>query len=539
MGDDFSIEDAIIILKRRLVFFLIPALILAPLGILTVMLMPAKYTAKGTILVESQQIPQEFVRSTINAYAQERIETIQQRVMTRNRLLQVADDYNLFPDSRRLSETDRVALMRDQFDIDLITATRNRGSSRDGTIAFTVSFTDREAEKAFLVANRFMTLFLDEDVRTRTAGASNTTDFFQREAVRLRNAVSDIEGEISSYKSENANALPEHLDMHLERLERLRSEESTLTATIAQLEEETNFLQNQRLAGNSARSGASEQLAILEGELARLRATYRDNYPEVIAKRDEIASVKRQLAPNRDIERLRTAMLDAEDSLKAIEATATPGSSELSAAEEKLERAQEALSNKITQASRNGPADLAGIQLDGRIAVNKNRARSIAKRIEVVQDRIIDLESRIANTPNVERGLSALTRDHENIFSEYQDILAKQQDAQLAQNLEENQQAEKISILEPALKTEAPSSPNRPRLGILAVFVALGVGTSCAFATEFVIASIRGRNHLTSLLGGAPIAVIPYIENEDDRRFKLFKVTGRKGRSDNLHELPA
>lgn len=91
MGDEFTLEDAIIIFKRRILFFLIPALVIAPIGVIGVMLLPAKYTAQGTILVESQQIPTDFVRSTINAYAQERIQTIRQRVMTRNRLLEVAD----------------------------------------------------------------------------------------------------------------------------------------------------------------------------------------------------------------------------------------------------------------------------------------------------------------------------------------------------------------------------------------------------------------------------------------------------------------
>ena len=220
MGDEFSIEDAIIILKRRFFYFLIPVLIIAPLGILTVMLLPAKYTAQGTILVESQQIPTELIRSTINAYAQERIQTIRQRVMTRNRLLEVAEKYSLFPRSLGLSETERVKLMRERLDVSLITSDFNRNAARDGTIAFTVAYTDRDDNKAFQVANEFMTLFLSEDVRSRTTGASNTTEFFEREATRLRDSVATIEERISEYKTSNANSLPEHLNMHLDMLER-------------------------------------------------------------------------------------------------------------------------------------------------------------------------------------------------------------------------------------------------------------------------------------------------------------------------------
>ena len=213
MGEEFSIEDALIILRRRFLYFLIPALIIAPIGIITVMLLPAKYTAHGRILIESQQIPESYIQSTINTYAQERIQTIRQRVTTREQLLEIADDFNLFPKSLGLSESERVAIMRGGLGVRVITANMRRGGRQDAAIAFTVSYTDKDPDKAFLVANRFMTLFLDEDVKTRTAGASNTTEFFVREADRLRNSVAAIEDRISKFKAENADALPSLLNM--------------------------------------------------------------------------------------------------------------------------------------------------------------------------------------------------------------------------------------------------------------------------------------------------------------------------------------
>jgi len=298
MGDEFTLEDALIILQRRFLYFLIPAILLAPIGIIAVMLLPAKYTAQGTILVESQQIPTDFVRSTINAYAQERIQTIRQRVMTRNRLLEVADEYELFPRALGLSETERVKRMRNNLKVDLITTSANRGSG-DGTIAFTVAYTDRDSRKSYLVANKFMTLFLDEDVRARTAGASNTTEFFERETGRLRNAVAQLEDRVSKYKAENSGALPEHLNMNLDMLERLQRELSTAQSSISQLEEERRFLENQLISGANGDNSMSAELARLESELARLRATYRDSYPEVVAKRDEIAALKARMAPSR------------------------------------------------------------------------------------------------------------------------------------------------------------------------------------------------------------------------------------------------
>ncbi len=519
MGDEFSLEDAIIILKRRFLAFLIPAILIAPLGIVAVMLLPAKYTAQGTILVESQQIPTEFVRSTINTYAQERISTIKQRVMTRNRLLEVADEYQLFPRSLGLSESERVSLMRERLRVDLITTSAQaRSANRDNTIAFTVSYTDREPNKAFLVANKFITLFLDEDVRTRTTGASNTTEFFDREATRLRDVVAKMESRVSEYKSVNANALPEHLNMHLNMLERARNNLTNAQSSISQMEEERRFLETQMITGASGDNSLASELAQLESELARLRTTYRDSYPEVVAKRSEIASIKARMAPSEDIKRMRNDLTRTEDALTALEKAETPDAAAIAAAEADVNAAREALSAKITEETRKGATDIAGVQIEGRIAVIDNRVKMLNKQIDESMALVAELEERISRTPEVERGISALTRDYENLFKEYQDVLAKRGDAQLAENLEENQQAEKFSILEPALQPDKPSSPNRPQLIFAAIFLALGAGGAVAAGLELFQARLRGRIHLASILDGQPIAVIPYIHSEADNK---------------------
>ena len=57
---------------------------------------------KDKILVQSQQIPSELVRPTVTSAAQERIQVIQQRTMTRDNLIAIADKFKLFPDKRAL-----------------------------------------------------------------------------------------------------------------------------------------------------------------------------------------------------------------------------------------------------------------------------------------------------------------------------------------------------------------------------------------------------------------------------------------------------
>lgn len=524
MGEEFTLEDVLIVLQRRFLYFLIPVAILVPLGIVVVMLLPAKYKAQGTILVESQQIPPDLVRSTINAYAQERIQTIKQRVMTRNRLLQVADKYALFPKDKGLSESERVEFMRNRLNVSLITTNINRNSSRDGTIAFTVSYIDPSPEKAFQVANEFMTLFLTEDVKTRTSGASNTTEFFQQEARRLRDSVDTLEQRIADYKKENSKALPEHLSMHLDMLERATDELATTNASINSLEEELRFLETQ-LAGYSAGStpeaGPAQKLAELRSELVQLRAVYQDAHPNVQAVKDQIAALEKELAPSRAIQNARRKLLKAEADLAQAEKASPSDDAQLERLRSNVDASEEELARLLTSETRKNASDFPSVQLEGRIAVSASKLRTLEKRRKQLNDEIADLQKRIAQTPEVERGLAALTRDYDNVFREYKDVLAKQQDAQLAENLEDNQKAEKFSILEPATKPDKPSSPQRAKLIVLSLFGALAAGAFSALGAELLFATVRGRNHLSSVMGAHPIAIIPYIRQDDEPRVKL------------------
>ncbi|MGE0408853.1 MAG: hypothetical protein AB7P23_06270 [Amphiplicatus sp.] len=518
MGDDFSLEDALIILKRRLAHFILPVVILAPLGVLAIMLLPAKYTAQGTILVESAQIPADLVRSTINAYAQERIQTIKQRVMTRPRLLEIADKYALFPKEAGLSESERVDRMRARLKVSLITTDGRTFNNRDNTIAFNVSYTDRSAEKAFQVANEFMSAFLTEDVRARTAGASNTTEFFKQESQRIAADVAAMEQRIADYKSANSEALPEHLNMHLATLERLNRDLAAQDASIAALDEEVRFLETQLtsyFAGAGPEDGPGKQLQDLKSELVRLRSVYHDAHPSVQAVKDQIAALEREMRPSKEIQTMQSALAKAEADLQAARRALEAGDPALAEKQAAVEKAQAALSDRIARETAGG-GDLMSAQLKGRISVaNSRRALLVSQRKET-EAAIADLQQRIAKTPEVERGLQALTRNYENVFKEYQDVLAKQQEAQLAENLEDNQKAEKFSVLEPALKPELPSSPERAKLIVLALIVSLGVGGAIALGAEFLSATLRGRAHLEKLIEGDPIAVIPQFG--DDKR---------------------
>src|ERR1700726_4966590 len=101
------------LVQRRWLYFVIPFVIIASGGLAVARLWPAVYLSEGKILVESQQIPTELVRPTVTSAAQERIQVIEQRTMTRDNLIAIADKFDLFPDKRPLmSASELVELMK-------------------------------------------------------------------------------------------------------------------------------------------------------------------------------------------------------------------------------------------------------------------------------------------------------------------------------------------------------------------------------------------------------------------------------------------
>jgi uncharacterized protein involved in exopolysaccharide biosynthesis len=174
--------------KRRWAYFFFPFVLIAAAGAALALLWPATYSSEGKILVQSQQIPTELVRPTVTSAAQERIQVIEQRTMTRDNLVAIADKFQLFPDKRSLiSVTELVALMRKQtkiapLDVQLDFRQRSR---ENPTIVFTVGFEYSDPVIASRVANELMTRILSEDLRDRTSRATDTTKFLTREVQKL------------------------------------------------------------------------------------------------------------------------------------------------------------------------------------------------------------------------------------------------------------------------------------------------------------------------------------------------------------------
>src|SRR5262249_14995592 len=155
------------VIKRRILYFLVPFLTILAIGTIVTFAWPAKYLAQGKILISSQEIPTDLVKPTVSTLSNERIQYIQQRVMTRDNLLGLAKKFNLTMGWQGLvSGSEIVDFIRDRTQIRPFEVTLQ--GERRQAIAFTVGFEYEQPQVATRVANELVTMILGEDVRTRT-----------------------------------------------------------------------------------------------------------------------------------------------------------------------------------------------------------------------------------------------------------------------------------------------------------------------------------------------------------------------------------
>ena len=248
--------------------------------------------------------------------ARERIQVIEQRVMSRENMLAIAEKFQVFGDRQRsLSGTEIFDLMRARASMqpfELDSARR-----RDGlTIAVTISFEHERPDIATRVANELVTLVLREDARNRTSRAMETTKFLEREVRKLEEEFSQIDVQISDFKRRQNTKVPERL---VEQLAALRGEYATkssvfspkhpdlvrlsrqiealekITAQTTKVEEGLEALQNQRAAIQKNLEAAGQRLSA-----ARLgESLERDQFSERLEVLEQAVLPQKPIKPNR------------------------------------------------------------------------------------------------------------------------------------------------------------------------------------------------------------------------------------------------
>lgn len=536
-----SLKDYVAVIKRRKGILLGTFLVLLLVSLLATFLWPPTYRSTATILIRDQEIPRDLVPSTITSFADQRLLEIQARVVTSANLARLIEDFNLYADlRRRLPATEVVEEMREDYSLDLISADvidPRTGRPTQATILFTVSFDYENAAVAQQVTNRLVDLYLAENLRDRTERAQETTSFLSEQADKLAREINQLEERMARFKQDAGGALPELYGTNLSLMDRTETELREIQRQI-QLNNEQLIYLNAELAETPktspvySREGAmlppDTQLAALHSEYARLSASYGPNHPDVASLRRQIEALKGEVGEVTDVEALEAELVAVEGELAEAReryGDQHPDVRRLNRTAERLAAERDTALDAVGRSSGTSrsrteaaPSNPAYVQLATRVAAAEANARGLQQRYTQLVEKLGEYEQRLVAAPQLEREYAGIARDLDNARLKYQEIRAKQLAAEVAESLEQGRKGERFEVVEPALLPTLPHSPNRLALLFLGLVLSVAGSVGTTAVSESMDNAVHGPQQLAAVIGGAPIATIPFIENDADRR---------------------
>ena len=454
-------------------------LICAALGLVTAIKAPPSFSTAARFLVEPPQIPDSMVASLVQTEAAEQLQVIEQRLLTRANLIDIAQKYRVFPDISTMSPDAVVQGMRE--------ATRiSRSSGRGQATLMTVRFSAQSGQIAANVVNEYMTLILETSSVFRLSRAENTLSFFEQEAQRLSTDLDRTSARIVSFKNTNVDALPDDLEYRLGRqallqerlgrLERERNGARSQREEAQRLFEVTGQVRQEQTNPQVQLSPQEAQLAALRFELEQSQAVLSDTNPKVILLQNRVKLLEDQVA----------AQVIPPDQ-------ALPDSPE-----------QE-------------PIDPVRTMLDVTLADIDTRITAASEEIEEVNTQLVDLEDSISRTAANAIALNALEREYDNTQTQYNEALNNLNGARMSERLEVTSQAQRITVIEGPSVPQEPSAPNRLLLAAMGIAMGGGLAGGYFVLLELLNRTIRRPEELKKRFDIIPLITIPYMETRAEK----------------------
>lgn len=496
-GKKYKIEDVLAIAWRRRWLILIPLVLSTSAAVVYAFTARERWQSTALIQVVPQRVPESYVRPTVTSRIEDRLESIKQLILSRTKLEAIIQEFDLYPELRRTGLMEDVVDRMRNFDVGM------RIVKGD---AFQVSFTADEPRVAMRVTERLAGLFISENLRDRELLAEHSSQFLESQLETARKRLQETEQKLAEFRRTYAGQLPDQVPTALqaiansqlqiqqinESMNRDRDQKLLVQRQIADLTEQANNEPPVPTGSSEAdvnNMSAAQQLEVARARLRSAELRFKPEHPDIIAMKRVIKELELKA--------------DQEALQQPLSAT---GPSRLSPAETARRNRLRELQAQLSQ-------------LDKQIAskqAEEGRLRSIAG----------SYQSRVEIAPTRESELTALTRDYNTLNQQYQALLSKNYEAQMAANLERRQGGEQFKLLDPARIPERPLGPNRIRAIGMGVAIGLAIGVAFIAFLEYQDRSLKSEDDVMLALALPVLAVIPRMtsrqERQDARRKRLM-----------------
>ncbi|MEI6267684.1 MAG: lipopolysaccharide biosynthesis protein [Methylococcaceae bacterium] len=488
----------------------------------------------ATILIEEQEIPSDLVRSTVTTFADQRIQVISQRIMTRANLMEIIQKFDLYPKERKNKSEERILeKMRGSIKVEPISANvidKRNGMPSLATIAFTLTFDNSNPALAQKVANELTSLFLKENIKSRTESAQNATLFLSEESRRLKDKINEIQTKLAAFKEKNLNQLPQISQLNQQELTSLsnqllglESQERSLHERQFYLEGELAQIDPNAMATNAAGSRVfdlKDRLKILESQYPSLQASYSADHPDVIKTKREIDSLKKETGSNTDLNKMNAELTGKKSELASLLKQYSDKHPDVVKLKKQIALLQQSLVTASETDATNPliqPDNPAFITLKAQLQSIQSEVESLAYTRSQLNKKTDELRQSLRQAPLVEKEYIDLIQDLDNTNLRYREVSAREMEAQISEQLEVERKGERFTLIDPPQEPLEPISPNRGAILFLGLVFAAAGGFGSVFLAEMMGSTVNNEKTIAAILGVLPLSSIPYLESKEEK----------------------
>ena len=436
-----------IILWQRRWFVIVPAVLLSIIGIITAYALPRTYRSSAVLLVESQDLPGGAEGGQSEDPIDRRIAKIRQQILSRPDLVDLIQTYDLYDASSRSQPLSKLV-----------------EQMRDATA---ISAVDADIQRA----------------QRNSGSIAFSLSFDYKQPTQAQLVAQTFVDRLMKLDSTSTR------DQATTNVNFLQDQEQNLQAQVDQVEAQINRIAGVNGAALSSAgigiisTGAgidfSSQIANLQRENAALQSqssTAVERDPSVVAAETQLAAIKSVYSDDHPDVKM------AENRLAAVRANAKNFQ-------------QRSVSSLVQQ----------------QIAANNTAIARLTQQSGVERSRATAMAAAQSRGPAIAQQVSQLQAKADSARTNLAKVQANLLTARSMSKLVDQQRGERLTLIEPPVTPDRPSSPNRPLLIAGGIGGGLGLGFVLAMLVELIYRPIRSVGQLTSIAGEAPLAVVPTL----------------------------
>jgi succinoglycan biosynthesis transport protein ExoP len=498
-----SLDEYWAMARRRRWYIILPVFACWAIACAGSWLVPSTFQSDALILVEQQKVPEQYVVPNVTVSLQDRLQSMTQQILSRTRLESVIDRFQLYQTRQGtafIPTADSVEQMRKDIKIDLVEAPDRPGQ----LTAFKIRYSAGTPQLAQQVNSELTSLFIEENLKSQQELSESTTAFLQSQLEDARTKLEEQEAKVRAFKATHFGNLPSQMESNVQILSGLQGQLQSAQHALDGANQQKLYLESlqqqyqsiQTSLGNGDSTATSpdtldKDLTDLRRQLQEARLRYTEDYPDVVQLKDKIAKMEKL---KRDI--------NAE-----IAASAKPAKT--------TSDVDPAAAVSVEHGSTSPM-----MQIQSQLKANNLEIQNYQQRQKQIESDITAYQARLNLTPETEQELADISRGYEESKTNYNSLLQKQNDSQLATNLEQRQQGEQFRILDPPSLPTRPSAPNHLLISLAGLMVGFAAGIGLTAFLEMTDVRVRQEKDLEDVVPIKVLIGIPHLDTpgEDHTR---------------------